>query len=70
MGIDISGGMIVGANCSNVEGNVWDDENEGYLFEGEYLVKSFMSGTKNMVCKLTVSTTMQIQILRVLGFPT
>tara|TARA_Y100001956_G_scaffold74886_1_gene82340 strand:- start:1069 stop:1401 length:333 start_codon:yes stop_codon:yes gene_type:complete len=36
MGIDISGGMIVGANCSAADAGVYDEANEGYLVEGEY----------------------------------
>ena len=35
MGIDISGGMIVGANCSEVEAGLYDEDKEVYLIEGE-----------------------------------
>lgn len=35
MGVDISGGMIVGANCETVEANLYDEDKECYVVGGE-----------------------------------
>ena len=41
MGIDISGGMIVGANCSEVESGLYDEDKEAYLVEGGEFVELY-----------------------------